>query len=162
MKSLNDLKQRFQQLTDREQKMVLISAIVVVVGSIYFLIYAPMQASIEKNSASLNAQKELLTWVSQNANRAIQLKQSGGDGGEFNGSLPQAVNQTANNSNISISRMQPQGDDIQVWIDNARFEDVLNWLQSLENMGVQIIEADIAEGESAGNVKIRRLRLSKV
>ena len=162
MKQIDELKQRFAQLTDREQKLVVISAVVIVIGAIYFLIYAPMQASIERNSASLNSQKELLTWVTQNANRAQQLKQSGGQGNQFSGSLPQAVNQTANNSDITISRMQPQGDDIQIWVDNARFDNVLNWLQSLEKMGVQIIEADIAEGDSPGIVKIRRLRLSKL
>lgn len=162
MKQIDELKQRFAQLTDREQKLVVISAVVIVIGAIYFLIYAPMQASIERNSASLSSQKELLTWVTQNANRAQQLKQSGGQGNQFSGSLPQAVNQTANNSDITISRMQPQGDDIQIWVDNARFDNVLNWLQSLEKMGVQIIEADIAEGDSPGIVKIRRLRLSKL
>ena len=57
--------------------------------------------------------------------------------------------------------MQPQGDDIQVWVDNASFESILNWLQALESMGIKITEADIAEGDGAGNVKIRRLRLSK-
>ncbi|BDX04590.1 type II secretion system protein GspM [Planctobacterium marinum] len=162
MKQIEELKQRFAQLTDREQKLVLLSSVVIVIGAIYFLIYAPMQASIERNRASLNSQKELLTWVTQNANRAVQLKQSGGQGDQFSGSLPQAVNQTANSSDITISRMQPQGDDIQIWVDNARFDNVLNWLQSLEKMGVQIIEADIAEGDSPGIVKIRRLRLSKL
>lgn len=162
MKYVEELKQRFNQLTDREQKLVSVSGIVILIGAVYFLLYAPMQASIERNTTSLNAQQELLTWVSQNANRAIQLKQSGGQGGEFNGSLPQAVNQTANSNEISISRMQPQGDDIQVWVDSARFDNVLAWLQALEKLGVQIIEADIAEGDSPGIVKVRRLRLSKL
>lgn len=162
MKILEEFKSRFQQLSDREQKLVSVAAFAVLIGLVYFAIYAPLQDSIAQGKNTLNSQKELLTWVSQNANRAIQLRQSGSQGSNYQGSLPQAVNQTAGRANISISRMQPQGDDIQVWVDNAQFDNVLTWLDSLEKMGISIIEADIAEGDSAGNIKIRRLRLSKL
>lgn len=161
MKAIEDLKSRFAQLTEREQKLVLISAVVVVVGIIYFGIYSPIQNSITQGEVKVKAQQELLTWVTQNANKAVQLKQSGGQGKAYRGSLPQAVNQTATRAKIAISRMQPQGDDIQVWVDSASFDSVLTWLQSLESMGIQITEADIAEAGSPGMIKIRRLRLSK-
>lgn len=161
MKFIDEMKGRFAQLSEREQILLLVSGVVIVIAAIYFLVYAPMQTSIQRGETGIKAQKELLTWVTQNANKAVQLKQSGSQGGSFSGSLPQAVNQTASQQNIAISRMQPQGDDIQVWVDNASFEKILNWLQALENMGIKITEADIAEGDGAGNVKIRRLRLSK-
>ena len=162
MKILEELKNRFQQLTDREQKLVLGASVVILIGIVYFAVYAPLQTSISQGKQALNAQKELLTWVTQNSNRAIQLKQSGNQGNSYQGSLPQAVNQTAGRANITIARMQPTGDDIQVWVDNAPFDDVLTWLDSLEKMGISIIEADIAEGDAAGNIKVRRLRLSKL
>jgi general secretion pathway protein M len=62
---------------------------------------------------------------------------------------------------IAISRMQPQGDELQVWIDQAPFNDVLSWLQSLEKTGVSILDIDIAESDMPGQVKIRRLKLGK-
>lgn len=162
MKMLEELKGRFAELSEREQKMVLLSAIVVIIAVIYFVIYAPLQNSIDLGNTKINAQKEALTWVTQNANKAIQLKQSGSGTDSYKGSLPQAVNQTATRQNISITRMQPQSDDILVWVDSADFNNVINWLQALENMGIKITEADIAEGDGSGTVKIRRLRLSKV
>lgn len=161
MKAIEDLKSRFAQLTEREQKLVLLSSVVVVIGIIYFGIYAPIQNSITQGEVRVKAQQKELTWVTQNVNKAIQLKQSGSQGKAYRGSLPQAVNQTASRANVAISRMQPQGDDIQVWVDNASFESVLAWLQALENMGINITEADIAEGGGPGMIKIRRLRLSK-
>jgi general secretion pathway protein M len=62
---------------------------------------------------------------------------------------------------IAISRMQPQGDELQVWIDQAPFNDVLSWLQSLEKTGISILDIDIAESNLPGQVKIRRLKLGK-
>jgi len=160
-KIIEELKGRFQQLSEREQKLVLLSGLIMVIGIVYFLIYAPIQNTIVQGEKSVRAKKELLTWVTQNANKALQLQQSGSQQGKFTGSLPQAVNQTASRQNINIARMQPQGDDLQVWVDNASFDSVLNWLQALENRGIKITEADVAEGNGPGNVKIRRLRLSK-
>ena len=120
-----------------------------------------MQQSLKTNKAAVASQTELLEWVEQSANRAIQLKQSSGSGGNFRGSLPQTVNQTAARYKIAITRMQPQGDEIQVWVDKAPFNDVLSWLQQMEQLGIKIAEADLAESDEPGMVKVRRLRLKK-
>ena len=99
--------------------------------------------------------------MQKNATRAIQLRSATGSSSTFNGSLPQAVNQTAGRLKIAISRMQPQGDELQVWVDQAPFNDVLSWLQALEKMGVSILDLDIADANIPGHVKIRRLKLAK-
>ena len=132
-----------------------------VVSLFYFALWAPMQQSLKTNKAAVASQTELLEWVEQSANRAIQLKQSSGSGGNFRGSLPQTVNQTAARYKIAITRMQPQGDEIQVWVDKAPFNDVLSWLQQMEQLGIKIAEADLAESDEPGMVKVRRLRLKK-
>ena len=93
--------------------------------------------------------------------RAIQLRAANGVSTGFNGSLAQAANQTAANANIPIARMQPQGEELQVWVDQAPFNGVLDWLQSLEDMGISILDLDIAEADAPGQVKIRRLKLGK-
>lgn len=159
---MNQLIAKFRQLNEREQRLVIFTGAFVFIAVIYLAIYAPLNDSIEKNQNSINSQTELLTWVSQNANKVIQMRQSGSKGSSFNGSLPQAVNQTAGRYNIAITRMQPQGDEIQVWVDSAVFNDTMSWLQAIENMGIKILEADITEGDSAGIIKIRRLKLSKL
>ena len=158
---MNKLKQTYQQLSEREQRLVLISAIVIVVGLFYWLIWAPLNQSLESDRKAVAAQQELLTWVQKNANRAIQLRGASTTANSFSGSLPQAVNQTAGRLNIAISRMQPQGEQLQVWVDQAPFNDVLSWLQALEKMGVSILDLDIADANIPGHVKIRRLKLTK-
>jgi general secretion pathway protein M len=158
---MDKLKSTFLQLSNREQRLVIISAVLVLVAIFYWGIWSPLSTSLERNQTAVNNQTELLEWVQKNANRAVQLRNSGGNKATFSGSLPQAVNQSANSMKIAISRMQPQDDELQVWIDQAPFNDVLSWLQSLEKTGVSILDIDIAESDLPGQVKIRRLKLGK-
>ena len=100
-------------------------------------------------------------WVKDSAARAQQLRRVSGSEKNFSGSLPQAVNRTTAKHDIAISRMQPQNDELQIWVDQAPFNDVLEWLKSMENMGVVILQADITTADAEGFIKIRRLRLGK-
>ncbi|WP_340678365.1 type II secretion system protein M [Paraglaciecola sp.] len=158
---MDKLKLYYTQLNEREQRLVLISAVLVVIAVFYWLIWSPLSQSVTKGQASLSSQQELLVWVQQNANRALQLQGSGKPSTKFSGSLAQEVNQSAGRLNITIARMQPQGDELQVWVDQVPFNDVLSWLQGLESKGIIILDLDIAETNAAGQIKIRRLKLGK-
>ncbi|GAC17926.1 type II secretion system protein GspM [Paraglaciecola arctica] len=158
---MDKLKSMYLQLSGREQRLVIISAILVLIAIFYWGIWSPLNTSLERGQVAVKNQTELLDWVQKNANKAIQLRSSGGKNASFSGSLLQAVNQSATRMKIAISRVQPQGDEIQVWIDQAPFNDLLSWLQSLEKTGVSILDIDIAESDLPGQVKIRRLKLGK-
>lgn len=158
---MEQLLEKYRSLNERERNLTIAAGIMLVISVFYFAIWTPMQQSLKTNKAAVASQTELLEWVEQSANRAIQLKQSSGSNQTFNGSLPQTVNQSAARFNIAITRMQPQGDEIQVWVDKAPFNEVLKWLQQMEQQGINIAEADLAESDEPGMIKIRRLRLSK-
>lgn len=158
---MDKIKSIFIQLNERERRLVVISAVLVVVAIFYWGILSPLNTSIERGQKSIDSQKSLLAWVQKNANRAAQLRRASGNNAGFSGSLPQVVNQSASRMKIAISRMQPQGDELQVWVDQAAFNDVLSWLQNLEKAGVSILDVDLAESDSPGQVKIRRLKLGK-
>ena len=140
---------------------MIISAVLVIVAIFYWGIWSPLNTSLERGQSAVDNQTELLAWVQKNANRAAQLRSSGDNNTRFSGSLPQAVNQSASRMKIAISRMQPQGDELQVWIDQAPFNDILSWLQSMEKTGVSILDIDITASDLPGQVKIRRLKLGK-
>ncbi|MFC3094093.1 type II secretion system protein M [Alteromonas sediminis] len=158
---MNELKARFIALSEREQKLVVASGVAVVIALFYFIVWQPLNNAIETEQTKLKSQQSLLNWVTSRSQRAQLLRASSATSGGFNGSLPQAVNTTTNRHNIAISRMQPQGDDLQVWIDEAAFNDLLSWLQSLERMGVQIKQVDITDAEKSGHIQVRRLQLGK-
>lgn len=158
---MNALLEKYKALTEREQKLVLASAVVAVIALFYFTVWAPINNAIEKEQKLLDNQQSLLVWVKDSAARAKQLRRSTSGQRGFSGSLPQAVNRTTSQHNIEISRMQPQGDELQVWVDRAAFNNVLDWLKAMEKMGVVILQADIAEADLEGHIKIRRLQLGK-
>ncbi|WP_299072128.1 type II secretion system protein M [uncultured Paraglaciecola sp.] len=159
---MDKLKKMFLELSSQEQRLIMLSAILVLFAIFYWGIWSPLNASLERDKVAVKNQTELLVWVQKNANRAMQLRSSGNASTSLSGSLPQAVNQSASRMKIAISRMQPQGDELQVWIDQAPFNDLLSWLQSLEKTGVSILDIDIAESDVPGQVKIRRLKLGKL
>ncbi|WP_102798595.1 type II secretion system protein GspM [Bowmanella denitrificans] len=158
---MKQIMEKFKALSEREQRLVLAAAAVLAVLLFYFLVWSPLNQSIARNQAAIASQQELLTWVQKNANRVQQLKGSASKSSKFNGSLTQAVNQSASRVNISIARMQPQGEELQVWVDEAPFNQVVAWLQGLEQMGIVIMDADFAETANTGQIRIRRLQLSK-
>lgn len=158
---MNTLLQKFRQLSEREQRLVVLVAAFMALLLFYLLVWSPLNQSVQRNQAAIESQQELLSWVQQNANRIIQLKQSGSTASRFNGSLTQAINQSANQNDIMITRMQPQGDQLQVWVDEADFNKVLTWLEAIENQGIVILDADFSETSTPGKIRIRRLQLSK-
>ncbi len=158
---MDKLKQKFHQLSEREQRLMLISAVAIAIGAFYWLVWAPLNTSLAQERIALENQQSLLSWVEKNANKVIQLRGSGKASASFNGSLPQAVNRSADKLGIAISRMQPQAEELQVWVDQAPFNDVLAWLQELEDQGIVILDLDVAEADVPGYVKIRRLQLGK-
>ncbi|MBU3020353.1 type II secretion system protein GspM [Aestuariibacter sp. A3R04] len=154
------LKEKYYTLSEREQRLVLITAAVVAIAIFYWGIWQPLTSGVEKEQAHNDAQQSLLLWVQEQGSRAQQLRRSGNIQ-TFSGSLPQAVNNTSARHNIAIARMQPQNEELQVTVDEAPFNDVLNWLKTMEEMGIRIIQLDIAESNEPGMVRIRRLQLGK-
>lgn len=158
---MDKLKTYFTQLSEREQRLVLLSAVLLIVALFYWLVWSPLSQAVEKGQNAVVSQQELLVWVQKNANRAKQLQGTVKPNAKLTGSLAQEVNQSAGRLNIAIARMQPQGDEIQIWIDQVPFNDLLSWLQGLESKGVSILDLSVAETNSPGQVKVNRLKLGK-
>ena len=158
MKALLD---KFQQLTEREKWLVSISAVLIIIAIFYWLVWSPLSSSVDTQRSAVESKRADIVWIQQNALKAIQLRSGANTNAQFTGSLPQAVNQTANRLQIAISRMQPQGEELKVWVDQAPFNDVVSWLQAMENKGIRIITVDLAEADAPGLVKVRSLQLGK-
>ena len=158
---MNALLSKYKALTEREQILVIFSIIMLVIAFFYFIIWSPLNNALQQQKQLLDNQQDLLVWVKDSAARAQQLRRSSKSSQPLKGSLPQVVNRTTSQHNIEISRMQPKGEELQVWIEEAPFNSVLEWLKALEDAGVAILQADIVESDTTGYIKIRRLQLGK-
>jgi len=154
------MKTWWQQLNIREQRLVVVMSALISIFILYGLIWQPMNESIETSKLKIERQQKLLTWVQESVQRYQQAKRNGGrSSGE---SLSSIVNRTSRLEKITITRMQPQGDDLQVWIDEISFNQLLSWLEKLASRdGLQVKNIDLSKADQQGVVRVRRLQLGK-
>jgi general secretion pathway protein M len=152
----------WQQLNNREQRLVVAMGLFFIVFIFYSAIWKPINNSITEANGKLVRQQELLTWVQDNTALYNQVKKSDGKS-TLTGSISSATNRSAKTYKLTITRMQPQGDDLQVWIDSTPFTQLLFWLEHLTNQeGLQVKAIDLTLGDNVGEVKVRRLHLTKL
>ncbi len=154
------MKTWWQQLNIREQRLVMAMSALISIFILYSLIWQPINEDIANSKAKIERQQTLLAWVQEGTQRYQQAKRNGGrSSGE---SLSSIVNRTSRLEKITITRMQPQGDDLQVWIDEISFNQLLSWLERLAvRDGLQVKSIDLSKADQAGVVRVRRLQLGK-
>lgn len=153
------MKEKWQNLNAREQKLVIGMAVVVICFLFYSMIWQPLNDGIEKAQKKVDRQTELLAWVKEKTEIAKQSKSNRRSSG---GSISSIVSKTAKRNNVVITRIQPTGDDIQVWIDQVVFSHFLQWLNQLViSEGLHVKAVDLSDTDQAGVVKVRRLQLGK-
>jgi general secretion pathway protein M len=154
------MKTWWQQLNIREQRLVTAMSALIAVFILYSLIWQPMNESIANKKLKIQRQQALLASVKEGTQRYQQAKRNGGS--RTGESLSSIVNRTSRLNKISITRMQPQGDDLQVWIDEISFNELLSWLERLASKdGLQVKSIDLSKADQQGVVRVRRLQLGK-
>jgi general secretion pathway protein M len=149
------------QLNTREQQLISALGSVLIVFLLFSFIWQPLNENIDKAQKKLVRQQSLLTWVKTETQRYKATKGNGSNS-RSSGSLSSIVNRTAGANAIAITRMQPQGNDLQVWIDNIAFSQLLQWLERLSTQeGISVKAIDLTRGEQIGQVSVRRLQLGK-
>ncbi|MCW8834714.1 MAG: type II secretion system protein M [Colwellia sp.] len=157
----SSIKQWWQQLASREQSLVMAMGSVVVVFLLYTLLWQPLNVNLANTESKLANRQALLTWVKENTAR-YQSIEPNGEIKKTSGSLSSIINRTANQYQLTITRMQPQGESLQVWLDTAPFTELLFWLEHLaNNEGLQVQAIDLASSDKSGEVRVRRLQLTK-
>jgi general secretion pathway protein M len=155
------MKTWWQQLKSAEQRLVTMMSFAVVLFLFYSLVWQPLENNINSTQQNLVRQQTLYTWVQESAQRYQQAKKSSASTGS-KGSLSSIVNSSAGRNNISIDRIQPQGEDLQVWIDEVPFTQLLSWLEFLaNNEGLLVKSIDLSKADRNGVVRVRRLQLGK-
>jgi general secretion pathway protein M len=160
--NLASIKTWWQGLNLREQRLVLVMGSAASLFLLYALIWQPLNDNLANTEKSLASRQALLTWVTDNTARYQSVKSNSGGNKKASGSLSSIVNRTANQQQLTITRMQPQGETLQVWLDSVPFTQLLFWLENLaNNEGLQVQAIDLAKGDEQGEVRVRRLQLAK-
>jgi general secretion pathway protein M len=159
--NLATIKTWWQGLNLREQRLVLAMGSAFLIFLLYSLVWQPLNDNLAKTTKTLASRQALLTWVTDNTARYQSVKSTASNK-KSGGSLSSIINRTASQQQLTITRMQPQGEQLQVWLDSAPFTKLLVWLEHLaNNEGLQVEAIDLAKGDNQGEVRVRRLQLTK-
>ncbi|MBL4766098.1 MAG: type II secretion system protein M [Colwellia sp.] len=155
------MKTWWQGLNLREQRLVLAMSATFSIFLLYSLVWQPLNDNLANSKKSLASRQALLTWVADNTARYQSAKSVSGKQ-KNSASLSSIINRTANQQQLTITRMQPQGEQLQVWLDSVPFTQLLFWLEHLaNNEGLRVQAIDLTKADNQGEVRVRRLQLTK-
>jgi general secretion pathway protein M len=157
------LKAYLDGLEARERKLLLAAAVAVVFAIFYWGMWAPLKGAVIEQQQMLAADEGRLADMKRAVIDVVSLQEQNAQGQvNSGGSLSSVVNRTAKAQKVVIARIQPQGEDLQVWIDQVPFNVFLQWLEVLKSQyGIQVSSLDLSTEAEAGVVRIRRLQLTR-
>lgn len=159
---MNSIKAWWDSLAQREQRIVMIASVVSLIAIIYWGIWAPLSDAVESERFGLQKQQELLSWMKENGGKIAAAGASSAASAGENQSLTQVINATAQSQKIKLTRVQPEEDAIQIWIDEVEFAVLVKWLDLLHSRyGVSVTNTELVRGEKEGFVSVKRLQLAR-
>ena len=153
----------WRSISAREQRLVAVGGSSLLIGLCYWMVWQPIDNRIAERERQVLSQQQTLAWLKEKGEEVLAMQGGQGRQIDTSGTLEGVVNRTAFNQKIKIARLQPQGQELQVWIDTVQFDDLLIWLATLaDQYGVQVQVIEVArENLAPGLVKVRRLQLSR-
>jgi general secretion pathway protein M len=150
------MKDWFNGLEQREQRLVSVMFVTLFIAIVYFFLINPLQTRLDKAEKGVAREQKLLSWVEMNAATLVKLRGGAGVATNASGSLDQRINNSARKHNLTINRLQPQNNKMQVMIDKAPFNQILQWVQTLQlDYGLTVEIADFRQDNQQGFVKTR-------
>lgn len=76
--------------------------------------------------------------------------------------VSRVISDCASEHSVVIMRIAERGENIQVWIDPVVFNDLLSWLNVLnEKYALRVKQIDVSAGEKPGMVNVQRLEFGR-
>ena len=151
----DSLRAWYGDLSEREQRLVLVAAGVISVALLYFVLVLPFQSLSAKRSARVEQKAADLAWMRQVAPQVAAAAASGATGpsGE---SLVVLVDRTARQAGLgtALRDQSPNGPhSLRLRMEAASFDSLVAWLAELQQRhGVAIEAANIDVGTAPGLV----------
>lgn len=147
------MKEWFAGLNQREQLSLFVLGIALVLYLLYMLAWAPLAQRREELAVQNESVGESLQRVDAMVSEIMRLRE-GGVASTARRNLTSLVNQSTGRHGLQVSRLQPNSrGDIQVRLENAVFDDLLAWLDDVENReGLLVTEIAITRSGATGRV----------
>lgn len=158
-KRMARLRSRWDQLSNREQWLVGSLSLLSFLLLFIFGFWQPMNESAQSSKQMLTRERGVLETVIAQSNSIESLRKLKGVDAVSREPLNQVIANSSKALGISLIRIQPRNEQLQVWIEPLPFDKLLDWIKTLErDNGVQVVALDIERADKLGLVEIRRLQ----
>ncbi|PWC22930.1 type II secretion system protein M [Brenneria roseae subsp. roseae] len=161
---MNELRQRWRALSQREQRLLLACAGALLLFLAYSALWQPWQTREHQWQLAISREQQTVNWMQKQAAMLPPDGQTQGSVQRRDISLPILVSQSAGRYGLTVVRLQPQGSQVSVALTRSDFNVLIRWLNELEQKnGIKVLALDVAAVEQRpGNVEITRLLLERV
>lgn len=149
------MKEWFSQLNQREQMSLLLLGLALAAYLLYILLWSPLDSQREQLAIQNSVIAESLVRVDAMVSQLLQLRSSGAKPGAKR-NLMSVINTSTGRLQLPVSRLQPNSrGEIQVRLEDAAFDDVLQWLHEMEyREGLLVREVSVTQTGTVGRVNV--------
>lgn len=149
------LAQHLAGRSPREKGMLLAAVVFLFSVGYYVLIWQPLSERIEQQETMLQQLVAMNTRLRSAAPDIIAARKSATT---TPAQVSRVISDSASAHSVVIKRIAERGENIQVWIDPVVFNDLLNWLNALdEKYALRVTQIDASAAEKTGMVNVQRL-----
>lgn len=155
------MKQYWSNLQPRERLVLITGGVALLLLMLYALVIDPYQTRAARLEQLVADQRSDLEWMREAGAQVRALRtgapQQAGAGGQ---SLLSLADSTARSQGLggAVKRVQPEGQrSVRVWLEQANFDDVLRWLQTLSTrygVGITALVADPSDEPGRADVRL--------
>jgi len=150
---LDPVKVKWATLSQRDQKAMLILSVALAASIIVFGIAMPIASKSNQVNAELSSAQDIYNDLVSLAPKALA---SGSSSANLNtNSINSEVRRQAARYGVEIQRFEPDGEHLKVWLDDARYPSVIQWLGGLEALGISHLELTMENRSKPGFVSVR-------
>ncbi|MEQ9906070.1 type II secretion system protein M [Pectobacterium aroidearum] len=160
---MNELRQRWQAMSQRERQLMVVCAAVLLLCLVYYAIFQPWLLREDQWERTISREQQTVNWMQKQAPLIPQGNQAQGDNSQRDVSLQILISQSTKRYGLTVVRLQPQGNQASVTLAQSDFTSLLRWLSELEQKnGVKVMSLDVnAVEQSPGMVDVTRLMLER-
>ena len=149
------MKEWFAQLNQREQMSVLALGLAMALYLLYVLVWSPLSSEREQLAVQNAVIAESQVRVDAMVSELLQLRAGGVKTGTRR-NLTSVINESTSRLQLPVIRLQPNSrGEIQVRLENASFDDVLQWLYQMEYTEHMLVrEVALTQSNTAGLVNV--------
>jgi general secretion pathway protein M len=148
----------WQGLQPRERLSLLGGGLLIAALLAWQFVWLPLQSQLKQARTQVQTQQQLLAWMRQ---AVAQLKTTDPTArppsDNSNRSLLSLVDQSARSAGLSqaLKKIQPEGDEVRVWLDQLDFDKAMQWLGELQRQGVKVSSLNAERAQAPGQVQMR-------